>query len=227
MADSTGSLKANLKLSEKRARNVAKYCEKLLPKDLPIQIMALGENSKQNKAGSRRVEVTMFFKTAITEEPNETTSSASAPISTSDQTPASVPLCYNIDYKLLHRSHLRTITKGKNVYALIMCPKDELEERKEHFYGTTLKNGTFSVKPVKWRLKSTGNFWWDKKRYVAKIPTKNYKTYKIFKTDSLPCNSCSQDLAIKNTIDNIADCFQVDRFLMKNIQLKSKFFNSS
>src|SRR3972149_6319800 len=45
VADSVGDFKSNLKLSEKRARNVSKYFARLIPVHISSKITALGERT--------------------------------------------------------------------------------------------------------------------------------------------------------------------------------------
>ena len=64
--DSVGKLSSNLKLSEKRAKNVAKYCTGLFPAGIRFTVVATGEKSKQTLSKSRNVDILLFFKTKAT-----------------------------------------------------------------------------------------------------------------------------------------------------------------
>ena len=68
MADSVGDLESNFNLSEKRARNVAKYCERILDAKIPSKVTAIGEISMDEKWKNRRVIVILFFKPVPSEE---------------------------------------------------------------------------------------------------------------------------------------------------------------
>jgi len=65
MADSVGNIKANIRLSEKRAKNVAKNCRALLPENIPQVTFAMGEKSEREDAYNRRVDILLFFPKEI------------------------------------------------------------------------------------------------------------------------------------------------------------------
>jgi len=213
MADSVGDLESNFDLSEKRARNVAKYCERIINTTLPVRVKALGESLNDEKWKNRRVLVIFFFKPVQPEEDE---------IQNENKIKES---CYYIDYHLLHHSHIRTITKRKKNLVLIETTLPDLKKKKEQYYGSTTKNGEFIVKKVKWAFLRTGKLWWSQTRYVATIPEEDFKKYKIFKVGDLPCDSCSEDFRNKAFIINEDTCMQVDYFVMENMQIKRSLFN--
>jgi len=214
MADSVGNFKANIKLSEKRARNVSRYCARLFPSIIPIKITALGESTIDEKDKNRRVDIVLYFKPPKVEEVEQIVATQKKEV------------CYNIDYKLLHRCHLRTVTKRKKELIIIETTIPDLKKKKEHYYGTASKKGNFVAKKVKWSSKRTGNLWWSKTRYVATIPKEDFDTYKIFKIEDLPCDTCNEDFQTKSEISKEDTCIQVDRFLMENIQFQTRLFNN-
>ena len=214
MADSIGEFKLNIKLSEKRARNAARHCERLFQENTPIKITALGERSIDKSGKNRRVDIILYFQHIQTEEVEQI------------EPTRTMEVCYNIDYKLLHRCHLRTITKREKKLTIIETTLPDVKKKKEHYYGLTTKNGDFITKKVKWIARRTGNLWWSKTRYVATIPKEDFDTYKIFKIEELPCNTCSESFQKKAEISKEDTCIQVDRFLMENVQLKSSPFNN-
>ncbi|HBH07722.1 MAG TPA: hypothetical protein DDX92_14090 [Flavobacteriales bacterium] len=213
MADSVGDFKANIKLSEKRAKNVARHCERLFPENVTTKITALGERTIDESEKNRRVDIILHFKPIQAEQVEQTEDIQKKEV------------CYNIDYKLLHRCHLRIVTKRKKELTIIETNIPDLRKNKEHYYGSTSKNGDFLAKKVKWSSKRTGNLWWAETRYVATIPKEDFDTYKIFKIEDLPCDTCSEDFQSKASISKEDTCVQVDRFLMENIQFKTSLFN--
>ncbi len=215
IADSIGNLKSNLKLSEKRARETFNYCKKLLPEKNSVRIIAFGEEKSMNKR-YRRVDVILFLKPEPSEQED---------LSDKAEIPDRLNKCYYIDNELIHYSNIRTVQKRKNEFSIIEVPNTNLKKKEFHYYATLLKNGDLEIKKVKWTAKTTGSLWWKKQRYVALIPKKDFEKFKIFKIDIPPCNDCSQDLETKKEIVNEMDCIQLDRFLMSNIQIKTKLFN--
>jgi hypothetical protein len=214
MADSVGEFKSNVRLSEKRAGNVARHCERLFPENIPTKITALGERTIDEREKNRRVDIILYFQPIQTEEVEQT-----EPTQTKE-------VCCNIDYKLLHRCHLRTVKKRNKELTIIETTLPDLRKKKEHYYGSTTKNGDFIAKKVKWSSKRTGNLWWSKTRYVATIPKEDFDIYKIFKIEDLPCDTCNEDFQTKTEITKEDTCVQVDRFLMENIQFRTRLFNN-
>jgi len=111
---------------------------------IPVRVTALGESSVDEKWKNRRVTVILLFKPS---QPDEIELKEVNKIK---------EVCCNIDYHLLHHSHIRTVTKRKKVLTTI----PDLRKKKEHYYGTTSKNGDFIVKKVRWSSIRTGNLWW-------------------------------------------------------------------
>ncbi|HYV90878.1 MAG TPA: hypothetical protein VE978_03810 [Chitinophagales bacterium] len=213
MADSVGDLKSNFKLSEKRANHIAKYCERLIPDNITYKITFLGERTDRDRSKSRRVDIIFYFQPAQSEEPEQKEA-----FKTKDA-------CFNIDYFLLHRCHVRTITKRNTEFVVIETTLPDLKKKSEHYYGSRTKNGDFVTIKIKWSSKKTGNLWWSETRYVATIPKKDFDTYKIFTIKIPPCDSCSENFQNAPKISNEDTCIQLDRFLMENIQFKSILFN--
>ncbi len=155
MADSVGDFKANIKLSEKRAKNVARHCERLFPENVTTKITALGERTIDESEKNRRVDIILHFKPIQAEQVEQTEDIQKKEV------------CYNIDYKLLHRCHLRIVTKRKKELTIIETNIPDLRKNKEHYYGSTSKNGDFLAKKVKWSSKRTGNLWWAETRLCS------------------------------------------------------------
>lgn len=61
-SDTTGNVKSNMRLSERRARTVEKYCRKLFPEEVYTATYAKGEGTKLNDAENRKVEMIIHQK---------------------------------------------------------------------------------------------------------------------------------------------------------------------
>ncbi len=212
--DSVGKLSSNLKLSEKRAKNVAKYCTGLFPAGIRFTVVATGEKSKQTLSKSRNVDILLFFKTKATENTIEKADT----LKTSEN-------CRYIDYQLLHRCHARTITKGKKEFILLETNINNIKKDSTYYTASENKAGKIINKLVKWEMKSTGNLWWQKTRFTALIPKKDFDKYKIFRITKPPCKACNEDFEKGKKFVNEDTCIQVDRFLMYAIQYKTTLFN--
>jgi hypothetical protein len=214
MADSVGDFEANLKLSEKRARNTAQYCERFMPKKLRCKITALGERTILERYKNRRVDIVLYFQPPPKEEPEPVLAIPTA------------PHCYYIDYELLHRCHIRTVSKRKKEMIIIEAGEKDLLKKKEQYYGSVNKAGDFEAYKVKWSYKNSGSKWWSEARYMTTIPKKDFDRYKIFTIGEPPCDTCSEDYQNHVPISKEDHCLQVDRFLMKNIQFRTTWFNN-
>ncbi|MBI34954.1 MAG: hypothetical protein CMP67_06275 [Flavobacteriales bacterium] len=102
MADSIGDFKQNLKLSEKRVLNTYRKCKNILPKNIAIRKIAIGEKTNKKKEKNRRVDIILYFQPFQNNE-----------IDDNNDINKLKKICYNIDYELLHRCHLRVIKKRK------------------------------------------------------------------------------------------------------------------
>jgi outer membrane protein OmpA-like peptidoglycan-associated protein len=65
MADSVGSLRANHKLGEKRAREVLKYSKNYFTTNPLIRIFSRGELQRDDPANNRRVDFVFFSKPVV------------------------------------------------------------------------------------------------------------------------------------------------------------------
>ncbi len=216
MADSTGNFDSNLKLSEKRARKVAKYCKKIIPETIPYKVKAIGETNATDDAKSRRVEIVFYYQ------------SSSATIVDSEIEDGGIQNnkpCFNIDYRLLHKSQVRTITKKEKQQVLIETSLSSIENKRQHYYGEINSQGEFVSKQVRWKARNSGKSWWKERRYIATIPKESYDNYRLFKTDDEPCDTCSENLIEQKKITKKTECRQVDYFVMQNMQYKRILFN--
>lgn len=207
MADSVGDVKANLKLSKKRAQETAGYCKRFLGSNYTYRTIALGEKSGSRREENRRVTIVLYMNPRK-EEKEDPISQHSEPVSVAGS-------CYYVDYELLHRANRRIIVKNHVEYIRLEVSPMHLKKQKEHAYATVNKQGNVEVKKVKWSLH--GN-------YVTLIPKKDFQQFRIFKTGKEPCEECSEDLEVRKGIAYESSCIQVDRFLMKHLQAKPSFF---
>lgn len=207
VADSVGDVKANLKLSNKRARETADYCKRFLGKNHAYRIIALGEKSGSNPERNRRVNIVLYMK-PLKEEKEE-------PISQNAEAVRIAGACYYVDYDLLHRANRRVIVKNHVEYVRLEVDAKHLKKQKEHSYATVNKQGNIEIKKVRWIYR--GN-------YVSLIPKKDFQQFRIFKTGKEPCEECSEDLQARKGIVYESRCVQVDRFLMNNIRVKTGLF---
>lgn len=223
-ADSVGNVKANLRLSEKRARNTQRFCKSIFKKDVPTIVLALGEkrnNAEQVK--NRRVDIVLHqipydqqveLDTAATNEVNllnEATLQGK---------------CYKVDCQLLNRAHLHTIIKRKKQWVMIETGAT-IPKRNEYYTASKSDSGKVTIKTIKWRLKKTGSSWWAQKRWVAKIPQSDFDQFKVFTISEPPCTKCNQPIPIfdfpyTGTPDT---CERVATHLMQNLQVKRDLFD--
>ena len=215
-ADPTGNFQSNLKLSERRAKNMANYCKHLLPENTKSTISALGVVSNEEQAKSRKVDIVFYFKSDKADETDKETKIADSDSSENQ--------CYYIDYKLLHRSHFRTITKQRKEYVMIESLLPDLRKKQEHYYGTINSDGKFEIHPIKWRYRAMGKDWWKSYPAIATIPKNDFDAYKIFKIEDAPCTACNENFATETAIVNEEKYMHLDTFLMRRIQIKVPFF---
>ena len=223
VADSIGNLKSNVKLCTKRAKNVFNYCKQLLPQNIPTKIIALGESTQLEINKNRRVDIVLFFQLPQTEELEEKEIIEKEIIGKENR-------CFNIDYVVLHRCHIRTITKRKKEFVVVETTYPKLLVNKTYYSGSKDKNGVFVPKKVKWVSQPTGrkgSLWKEQTLYTATIPKKDFETYKIFEVSQFPCDSCSEDFMRSEKISKANSCIQVDRFLMDHLQFKKTFLSAS
>lgn len=221
MADSVGNFKSNLRLSEKRAKNVAKYCETLFPKTIKTRTFAIGEVLGKKDSESRRVDIVLYSEKVVDEvgigemeKEEETIIPDTGKVA-----------CYYVDYPLLQGAHVRKVKKGRREMVMIEMVEPIRKGEKDHYTGHVNQEGQFEMKKVKWRSRRTGNLWWAKQRTVALVPKEDYEKFRIFKTNPPPCTVCNEDFENVPKRTNYIKITRVDRFLMNNMQYKVSFFN--
>lgn len=208
-ADSLGNQKANLKLSEKRARAVAKYCERLVPDKTPIIISGRGEKDKNIESRDRRVEITFFFHSeSIPDEPRKKDTIIVPP----------KPVCYYVDYIMLSQAHTRVITKGRKEYVLVEIPEMWFERNDDHF-ATDDEKGNMVLKRIKW-VKRAMNGFRSRSSYQVQIPKKDFDKYGIVIPQDTPCRSCATRFTDDGPVVRPDTCFWPDNFLMEHTQFR-------
>jgi len=206
-ADSSGSYKANLRLSEKRTENVSKYCTDIFPLETVFIFKPVGETNKSIENNDRRVEIILHFKPI-----NSTNDEIiDAPVKFSDA-------CYYRSYGILSSSAIHTITKGKRKFTLIqLAESSSYYLNQQTYYAHEEENGRVVVKKVKWLRQNSGNLWWIKIRYQALIPEEDYSKHSIFYQEGQPCKTCYEDFKKVKKRDT---CLFADEFLIDNAQVR-------
>ncbi len=208
--DSIGKLKANLRLSRKRAKNVYRMCKNALDENTPVSILARGEDKKEDAALNRRVAVILYYR------PSE--------ILAPEIVEEVDPRCFFIDFEALEYCHTRTIKKRRKELIQLEALYVPLFKTRTHYYAREQSNGNVKVQRVRWKIKSTGMLWWKKKRYVATIPKTSFDKFHFFTLEDTPCDGCSEEVVTKDTLILTKSIFYADRFLINNAQLKVRYF---
>jgi hypothetical protein len=209
-ADSVGNKNANIKLSEKRAKNVAAFLKEYAPEGTNISVKAIGERKKRIESWDRRVEIIFYFKKPEVE-------TAEKP----DSVFHKENYCYYISYKLLHLSNTRVVTKNKKQVVLIeLIQKPKIPQ----YYAVEDDTGGFSPAKVSWRT-ARSRKGISGMVYQAAIPKSAFDKYKIFTLGTSPCGLCNENLDGNKKAVKIITCLKPDVFLMQNLQVKTIFLN--
>lgn len=209
-ADSVGKIKANIRLSRKRAKNVYKMCKNALNADLPITILARGEDKKLDDALNRRVAIILHYS-----EPEIIILEVVEDVD---------PRCFFVDFEALEYCHTRTIKKRRKDLIQLEALYVPLFKKRTHYYAREDTKGNVKAQRVKWKIKSTGMLWWKKKRYVATIPKASFNKFHFFTLEDGPCDGCSEEVITQDTLILTKALFYADRFLVNNAQLKVRYF---
>ncbi|MFT5819098.1 MAG: hypothetical protein ACI8ZM_000320 [Crocinitomix sp.] len=214
-ADTTGNVKSNMRLSERRAKAVEKYCVKLFSEPIQTGIYAKGEGTKIFAAENRKVEMVIHQKP----QKKPTT----RVIENVD------PSCFTIEENVLSHCTYRTITKRKRDYIYIESEHTDKTnvDYDKLYYVTGQQDGKATVRRVKWKLKRTGRLWWAKKRYTATIPKHYFDLYKLFSLRPGPCVECSEEALGKDSVFTTFPVKYPDLFLSYNFQMKYGFFRKN
>lgn len=223
--DSVGNIVANIRLSEKRAATVYKYCKSILPENMAFSIEAKGEsNLKRTAEASRRVDIVFDYKeeTVII---NEIVMDELPKIDsnlTIDTKPEVIPkvICHYINYPFLHSSRQQIITANGKEYVVIETEHKYIKKQKYYYQHYNKRSKKWEVKKVRWRTQTTGQLWWRRQRINTKIEVTDYNRSKIFTRVAM--DSCQNCNANKLDLHKETKCMQVDSFLMVNAQYKVK-----
>jgi hypothetical protein len=213
-ADSTGNAGANVKLSEKRARNALKYCENSFASNVDIRILAKGEGVQENQTLNRRVEIILHYPAVI------------VPLPKKEEVHNVDPRCFLVDFDALKYCNIREIKKRVRRFIYIEALPIDLFKEREHYYAIRTKlSGNVSIQRVRWKKKTTGKLWWRKTRWVATIPRASFIQYNFFLLEDAPCAGCTEEVFTADTIIMTVPKVYPDLFLMNNMQMKTRLFN--
>lgn len=220
MADTTGNVKSNLRLSEKRARAVANYCEKVVGRPIPGTVRAEGESARGfSLETNRRVEVVLHF--VIPEVPPVQIPQLQAQkVDTLDER------CFYVDYELLHHVNIRPTLRNREPWIVMETEWDSLHPKRTRYYAQNTKDGNLRVKPLEWKRQASGKLWWNKPRWVANMPQRAYDQYRVFTMEPQPCTDCHEDIPHQPGLTQTDSCIQVDYFLMQNMQYRFFWFRN-
>lgn len=214
-ADSTGNLRSNLRLSEKRAKNVYRICKGDFTTKTEFKILAKGEGIDQTLHENRRVEVVLHYEDIIPkQEPPEIIEEVD-------------PRCIFIDFDALKYCNMRVITKGRREYVYIEALDIGLFKERIHYYALKNTKNKVDIQRVRWKLKVTGRLWWRDKRLVALIPKASFDQYQFFTLKDAPCNGCTEEIFTKDTIIMNVQRFYPDYFILSTMQAKQRFFKQN
>jgi len=211
VADSVGSIKANIKLSMRRAKAAKKYARYLFRKT-PVRTAWRGEGKILEQKKNRKVEIVLYYKLRAEEKDTQDEVDSSF-VHLDTLVP---PLCYDVAYDILAKCHNRTISKRRKKYQLLEYYDYYNRTPKDLYYGIKVNN-KLVLKKVKWRGGS-GYF-------EAHIPKTSFTAYKIFRVTGQPCSECSESFENENKISLIDTTRQVDHLLMHNMQYKRSFLS--
>ncbi len=160
----------------KRAKATRKYARYLFRK-IPSRTLWRGEGKSLNQKKNRKVEVVLYYKR---NEPAEV-------LNTAHFDTLVPPLCYDVAYNILAKSHTRTISKRRKKYELIQYFDYYRNTPKDLYYGIKVGNRLI-IKKVKWR---------GSRYFEALIPHKSFTAYRIFRISGQPCSECSESFEKK------------------------------
>jgi hypothetical protein len=209
--DSIGKWSANVRLSEKRAKNVYRHSKLSVEKGLHYSIFARGEGTRDDASLNRRVEIILFYAPEAPVIPDEVLVNVD-------------PRCFSIDFEALEYSHTRTIRKKRKELIYIEALVVDLFKERTHYYVKKNTKGELDIQRVKWKIKKTGMLWWKKSRYVTQIPKKSFDKFHFFTLTDGPCDGCKEDILTKDTLILNIEEFYPDLFLLHNAQTRMKLF---
>lgn len=216
VADSSGNVVSNERLSLKRATQVQSF---LLNKSIvaPVSVLAKGEDPMLMTAmeKQRRVDIILFFQNS-TDDP---VSDQNELISQDDG------FCYVVADTFLISCYKHEILKGKKRFVeLQMEPRFYNPSVQLYVVSEDVQSHKPLLKPLKWKEKVTGQDWWLKKRFVVTVKKEDYDRFRVVQRSNLPCDSATCGFRLSDLTYPIEDTIvlSVDGFLMQNIQWKQR-----
>jgi|JI9StandDraft_1071089.scaffolds.fasta_scaffold17657_2 hypothetical protein len=213
MADSIGSLASNLKLSHKRAVEVAEHFRKHHPALTPISTFAMGAIDQGNRARNRRVDIVFHLKQSTEQE-------HVAHDGSGDPKPKPELPCYIRDCDLMSRSIVTHFMKGRREFVEIEIPGRLTEANPS---GSILNmnvprfrivSSSNDAVRLKWTRKPSRN----KKApsaYITSLPKADFDRRGVLVEKKGDC--------VEPTLDT---CVRIDHALMQELQYRPGFKSS-
>ncbi|MFA7275134.1 MAG: OmpA family protein [Crocinitomicaceae bacterium] len=213
--DSVGRIKANERLSLKRAQNVLKASKRNFDakSDFVQSLYAKGEASGNDDRQNRRVDMVLFWNALEKEE------ALVEVIENAD------PKCFFVDIEALSYCHVREVKEKSKTFVFIEALDMDYFGSVKHYFVKSNAGSKSTYQRLKWKKQVTGKLWWKKERYVAKLPKSSYDQFQFFTLADAPCDGCKEDFLLgKDTIIWTVTAPFLDEFLMANWQAKIAFF---
>lgn len=219
VADSSGNIVSNQRLSLRRASHVESFFQDHHVKNKMV-LLAKGEDPELQSLlqKQRRVDIIFFYPTSNSVE------SISSVID--DEVDSS---CYTSADFILNHCFQTVIQKGNKTYVqLELDPKHYSESIRVYSVVEDQKTGFPILRLVKWKSNLSGEDWWRKKRYIATIKKEDFDRFKIVEKSDKPCDSLPLDCGFKLT-DKYVELkttrfLYLAYFLMKNANVKKRLF---
>lgn len=219
VADSTGNLRANERLSLRRASHVERFL-----KDngfiLPTRLLAKGEDpdAENDLQIQRRVDLIFYFKE------NQNSIANQEQILEPDTED-----CF-VSYDHLNViSHTSVVNKGKKNYIQIeVHTGDFADTQKLYTLHVDSDSKLPSLKKVKWKVMETGEDWARKPRFVTTVPLEDFLQHGIVKKAEISCDSVPVECGFRlsDTTFHLESSVRMVEatFLLPNVRVKRKFF---
>jgi len=213
MADSVGSLASNLKLSRKRAMEVAEQCREHFPARTSISTFAMGAIDQGDRARNRRVDIVFHLKPLAQQDREE-------PDSLSEPKPVPELPCYIRDCDLMSRCIVTPFKKGPKEFVEVEIPGrltgpnpfgPMLNMTVPRYRRVTSSNDHVRLK---WTRKPSRN----KKvpaAYIISIPKADFDRQGVLVEKKGDC--------VEPTLDT---CIRIDHALMQELQYRPHFNNA-
>ena len=208
-ADSVGKTKANIRLSEKRAKTVYNFCKHQF-EDIAYTINPLGEGPHFIDSINRRVDLILHY--------------APPDVVVNDISVNEDPNCFFVDIDALKYCNIRTIQKKRKEYVQIESLIHPHFKEVQLYYRSNKSSGASQYHRVRWKRTKTGRLWWKKERYVSTIPKDSYEKFRFFTLKEPPCDGCKEDLLALDTVILTITENMPDLFLMNNLQSRARIF---